>query len=122
MTDLWDKFDSASGRAQCWATYTSSDGQTSVISDHGFRVQSGPDYPDPMFGRFGWPRQAYSPDPDGLAANARPTNVVSAQWIKKRWGEQRKMHLYGAEVATPTSRVRPNGSENGLVRGRLFVC
>jgi hypothetical protein len=66
------------------------------ISDYGFRIQSGPDHPGPMFDRFGWPRQAYSPDTDGLGANPRCTSVISAQCIKIRWGEQREMHLYGA--------------------------
>jgi hypothetical protein len=117
-----DKFDSSSGRAQCWATYTTPGGQSSVIRDHSFRVESGPDHPDPMFGRFGWPRQAYSADPDGLAASVRPTDVVSAQWVKKRWGEQQEMHLYGVEVAMPTNQVRPKDAENGPVAGRLSVC
>ncbi len=60
-----------------------------------------------MFSQFDWPKQAYSPDPDRLAANARPTDVISTDWIKKRWGEQREMHLYGAKVAMPTSQVAP---------------
>jgi hypothetical protein len=98
-----DKFDSASGRAQCWAMYT--DDRLAVrqvfISDYGFRIQSGPDHPGPMFDRFGWPRQAYSPDTDGLGANPRRTSVISAQCIKIRWDEQWEMHLYGAEVALP---------------------
>ncbi|KAH7384645.1 hypothetical protein BKA66DRAFT_608810 [Pyrenochaeta sp. MPI-SDFR-AT-0127] len=106
-------FDSASGRDQCWATYTSPGGQSSVISDHGFRVQSGPDFPDPMFAQYGWPRQAYSADPDGLAANSRPTNVASAQWVKKRWGEEQEIQLYSTTLATPH---RQNNSGKGLMK------
>ncbi|KAF2852120.1 hypothetical protein T440DRAFT_478109 [Plenodomus tracheiphilus IPT5] len=86
----------------CCATYTSPGGQTSVITDHGFGVQSGPDFPDPMFAQFvGYPRQAYRVDPDGLAANARPTSVASAQWLKKR-GDRHEIPMYGDSAVQPS--------------------
>ncbi|KAH7093148.1 hypothetical protein FB567DRAFT_575909 [Paraphoma chrysanthemicola] len=117
-------FDSASDRDQCWATYTLPRGQTSVISDHGFRGQSGPDFPDPMFAQsVGYPRQAYRVDPDGLAANARPTSVASAQWLKKR-GDEHETPLYGVNAVQPTrlseldvdARINPNALKGALTR------
>lgn len=61
-----------------------------------------------MFAQYvGYPRQAYRVDPDALAANARPTSVASAQWLKKR-GDEYEIPMYGNSAAQPTRLSRLN--------------
>ncbi|KAL8887506.1 MAG: hypothetical protein Q9215_004928 [Flavoplaca cf. flavocitrina] len=73
-------FDSVSGKAQCWPTYSFGSGPQTVIRDHGFRVGHG----DPLFGNGAWPAQDYKEAPRSAGGN--PTNVNSAAFVKKRWG------------------------------------
>lgn len=53
----------------------------------------------------GYPRQAYRLDPDGLEANARPTSVASAQWLKRR-GDEHEIPMYGDSAVQPTRLSR----------------
>lgn len=77
-------FDSASGLAPCYATFTPGGGaQESPVPDHGFRVLRD----DPLFLAHNWPSQDWVPDPLGLAANARPTSVNSGQWRRTQMPE-----------------------------------
>ncbi|KAL8979214.1 MAG: hypothetical protein Q9205_005397 [Flavoplaca limonia] len=73
-------FDSVSGKAQCWPTYSFGSGPQTVIRDHGFRVGHG----DPLFSNGAWPAQGYKEAPRSAGGN--PTNVNSAAFVKKRWG------------------------------------
>lgn len=65
-------------------------GASTVVSEHGFRVHS----QDPLFYQHNWEAQNYSPDPHGLPAAQRPTDVVSAHLARKRWGEEQIQHLH----------------------------
>lgn len=67
-----------------------------------------------MFARsVGHPKQAYRVDPDGLAANARPTSVASAQWLKKR-GDEHEMPMYEDSAVQPTRLSRLDVDLNTL--------
>jgi hypothetical protein len=61
-------------------------------------------------------------DPDGLSANARPTSVASAQWLKKR-GDEHEISMYGDSAVQPTHLSRldvgamnSKSSSPGIVR------
>ncbi|OBT95257.1 hypothetical protein VE01_07622 [Pseudogymnoascus verrucosus] len=81
-------WDSTSGFDPYFGTYVV--GASTVVSDHGFRVHS----QDPLFYQHNWEAQNYSPDPHGLPAAQRPTDVVSAHLARKRWGEEQAQHLH----------------------------
>lgn len=95
-------FDSTSGLAPCYATYTPAGAQESPVPDHGFRVLRD----DPLFLAHNWPAQNWVPDPLGLAANARPTSVNSAQWRRTQMPEER------AAEATPLGKTRLQGDDD----------
>ncbi|KAL8951478.1 MAG: hypothetical protein Q9222_002555 [Ikaeria aurantiellina] len=89
-------FDSVSGLAQCWPTYSIGSGPQTTVKDHGFRV--GVD--DPLFGG-NWPAQNYRTVP---AASAHPTDVNSVAYVKKRWGMEQ--WAFGEmEIATKTAEA-----------------
>lgn len=104
-------FDSSSGLAACYATFTPAAGAPSPVPDHGFRVLRD----DPLFMAHGWPTQSWVADPLGLAANALPTSVNSAQWRRTQMpketgtvtGKRRRDGLDMETVPATVVRVEP---------------
>ncbi|KAF9888495.1 hypothetical protein FE257_008602 [Aspergillus nanangensis] len=77
-------FNSMLPNHRCFPKYRDSNAAIETISDHGFRV----DLQDPLFDApINWPSQDYGRNPANIAANAMPTSVNSANYLKKRADE-----------------------------------
>ena len=94
------KFDSFSGKEPCYATYTPRVGADSGIPDHGFRVMTD----DPLFEDHDWPEQTWHENP--LEQDTLPTNVDSANWIKRG--------LDRIQIATCTDSFPVDGTMQSL--------